>query len=264
MSRFLAGVFFASALFAQFGPTEKPLPNPPPAEVDKALRERITLFYQYHVDGQFRKAEELVAEESKDFFYNHAKTRYGQFEITRIEYFDNYTRAKATVVAEQQVLMPGFGGKFKIPGLSDWKIENGKWCMFVDMDALNNSPFGKLGGGAAKPAQGAPGPASTLPPVSSLGSPDFALNKVKVDKTSFVLKRGESATATFTNSAPGVMNISVAARIPGLEVTPDGAALKAGEKASFTIKAAEGAKGGSLEFRIMPTMEVITIPVKID
>ena len=139
MTRLFTLFPLAAALFAQNG--ADPF-NKPPADVDKALRERITEFYQDHVTGEFRKAEQLVAEDTQDFFYNTNKPRYDSFEIARIDYSDNFTRARASVLCEQNVLMPGFGGKFKVPTPSTWKLENGKWFWYVDQSTLNVTPFG--------------------------------------------------------------------------------------------------------------------------
>ncbi len=68
-----------------------------PPEVDAALRARISKFYQAHVDGKYRLAEPLVAEDTKDFFYQANKPHYLSFGITRIDYSDNFTKAKATI-----------------------------------------------------------------------------------------------------------------------------------------------------------------------
>src|SRR5947209_2362825 len=96
--------------------------NRPPAAVDEALRARITEFYQLHVKGDFRHAEALVAEDTKDFFYTHNKPKYLSFEISRIDYSENFTRAKVTVLCEQYVMMPGFADKpLKVPTPSTWK-----------------------------------------------------------------------------------------------------------------------------------------------
>src|SRR5262245_19656348 len=81
--------------------------NKPPAKVDKALRARISEFYDDHVKGDFRKAEPLVAEDTKNFFYSQNKPKYLSYDISRIEYSDNFTKAKATVLCEQYVMMPG-------------------------------------------------------------------------------------------------------------------------------------------------------------
>jgi len=43
-----------------------------PPDVDDALRTRITAFYQAQVEGKPRRVEPMVAEDSKDFFYNMA------------------------------------------------------------------------------------------------------------------------------------------------------------------------------------------------
>src|SRR5947209_11732800 len=88
----------------------------PPANVDRALRERITQFYQYHVDREFKKAEALVADDTKKFFYSNNKPAYLSFEISRIEYSDGFKRAKATVLCEQYIMAPGFAGTpHKVP-----------------------------------------------------------------------------------------------------------------------------------------------------
>ena len=261
MIRFFALVTFAAALSAQNG--ADPF-NRPPAAVDKALRERVTEFFQDHVTGKFRQAEELVAEDTKDLFYNGNKPRYISFEITRIEYSENFTRAKATVLCEQNVVMPGFGTVLKVPTPSTWKLENGKWYWYVDQDALRNTPFGRVK--APSPADGKELP-SPLPAGTSLTTPDIALNRIRVDKNSLTLKAGESGQITLSNTAPGPMTVTFA-KSQGFEVTPDTVALKAGEKATVTVKAPAGAPKSStpsaLYFKIDPTMEQVVVNVTVE
>jgi uncharacterized cupredoxin-like copper-binding protein len=260
MTRLFTLLPLAAALFAQNG--ADPF-NKPPADVDKALRERIAEFYQDHVTGQFRKAEELVAEDTQEFFYNHNKPRYESFEIARIDYSDNFTRAKASVLCEQTVLMPGFGGKFKVPTPSTWKLENGKWYWYVDQSALNVTPFGIMKV-SPPPADGTKAQGSAPPPVTSLMSADFALGKIKVDKNSLTLKTGESGQLTVANTAPGLMTVAWV-KTEGFEVTPDHAELKGGEKATVTVKALAGAPQASdLRFQIMPTMEQVGVPITVE
>ena len=50
-------------------------------EVDQAPCARLSEFYQDHVDGKFRHAEAVVAEETKDYFYSTSKPRYLSYEI---------------------------------------------------------------------------------------------------------------------------------------------------------------------------------------
>ena len=57
MIRFFALALLAATIFAQSG--TDPF-NKPPAEVDKALRERVTEFFQDHVTGQASKSRALT------------------------------------------------------------------------------------------------------------------------------------------------------------------------------------------------------------
>jgi hypothetical protein len=259
MIRCLAFFLFVAAAFAQNGAAP---PAQAPADVDKALRDRITEFFQDLVTGQFRKAEGLVAEDTKDTFYASSKPRYLSFEIGRIDYSDNFTRAKAAILCEQTVLMPGFTGSFKLPTPTLWKIEDGKWFWYIDRDALLDTPFGRMKAPLA--ADGKPAQAPVLPPGVSLESPDVALNRVKVDKPALALKAGGSGQFTLSNTAPGIMTItSVTAR--GFEVTPGRAEMKAGEKATLTVKAlADAPKAATLYFQVVPTMEQLAVRVTVE
>jgi hypothetical protein len=72
----------------------------PPRELDAALRDRVQKFFQAHVDGKFRAADQYVAEESKDAFFSADKPRYLSFELASITYSDQFTRATALVTCE--------------------------------------------------------------------------------------------------------------------------------------------------------------------
>ena len=58
------------------------------------MRARIQEFFDLHVKTQYRKAEELVAEDTKDYFYTHDKPTYLSCEITKIDYSENFTKAE--------------------------------------------------------------------------------------------------------------------------------------------------------------------------
>ena len=65
-----------------------------PKKVDQALRQRVTQFLQYQVDGNFRKALDLVAEDTQDYYLAANKTKLFSFKIDNIEYSDKFTKAK--------------------------------------------------------------------------------------------------------------------------------------------------------------------------
>ncbi len=255
MLRFILLAIFVAGSFAQNA--GDPF-NKPPADVDQALRARITMFFDLHVKGEFRKAEALVAEDAKDIYYTSNKTKYLGFEIGHIEYSDNFTRAKATVLCEQYIMLPGFMGKpMKVPIPSTWKLVDGVWYWYVEPESLRVTPFGKMTPG---PAQESASPSIPAIPTSV---PDYIYKQVKADKASVALKVGESEQVTITNSAPGAMNISLSGSVPGVEVKLDRTVLNSGEKAVLTIRAEYDAKPGVLSIRVEQTNQVIPIQVAI-
>jgi len=267
MLRFSILVFCAVAGFAQ-DPAD--LFNKPPADVDAALRARITEFFQDHVTQEYRKAEALVADDTKDFFYQANKPHYLSFEITRIEYSENFTRAKATVVCEQFVMVPGFLDKpLKIPTPSTWKLIDGQWFWWVDQEALRHTPFGVMKAAPADPSKPAPTslPAASLPtaslPTAIPTTVDAFLNLVKADRLAVALKPGGSGEVKFSNSAPGTMNITVVTSLPGIEAKLDHGDLRQGGQAVLTLHAAKNAKSGRLDVRVDQTGETISIRISI-
>jgi hypothetical protein len=252
MHRLLLYTFAASALFAQ-NPAD--LFNKPPAGVDEALRARINEFYQLHVKQQFRQAEGLVAKDTQEFFYTKNKPQYLTFEIQRIEYSKDFTHAKATMITEQYVMMPGFANKpMKIPSPSTWKLEDGKWVWYVDQDALRESPFGKMTAGP-----GGPGPG--LPPIPA--TPDFIMGKVKAEKGAVTLKPGESAEVKFSNAADGYMSLRLVETLTGIDASFDQWQIKPNGVAVLKLVAGKGARSGTIGVRVEQTVETIPISVTV-
>jgi hypothetical protein len=230
--------------------------NKPPARVDQALRERINQFYQYHVKQEFHKAEALVAADTKKYFYSHNKPGYLSCETRKIVYSDNFKRAKATVLCEQYVMAPGFADKpIKVPFGSTWKVEKGKWYWYVDQEALRTTPFGKM-------TPGLPGASGGLP-AAIPDNADFVMTLVKADKDSVSLKPGQPETVTIRNGAPGIMDISLEGKIPGVEAKLDHGNLKVGDQAVLTLQAGDGAKSGLVSIKVEQTGQVIPIQVSV-
>jgi hypothetical protein len=253
MHRTLILASLAAAAFAQ-NPTD--LFNRAPADVDKALRARITEFFHYHVTGEHRKAEELVAEDTKDYFYANNKPRYLNFEIGRIEYSDGYTKAKALVTVKMAVMLPGFNGKvMDIPSPSYWKLIDGKWYWYLDKAMMNASPFGEM----------KPGPPSLEAQAASIpmipGSIEEAFAQVKADKQAVNVKPGSPDQIVIANGMVGPINLSVQGKLEGIQAAFDRAEIKPGEKATLTVKAADGAKAGVLTVRVQQTGQ--TFPIQV-
>jgi hypothetical protein len=252
MLRFATICLCAGICVAQ-APADKP-----PAGVDEALRARVTKLFQLFVDQKYREVEALVAEDSKDAYYNSSKPHYLNFELKNIEYSDNFTRAKATVTCEIVLAIVGFAGQsHKFPVGTTWRLVNGEWFWYIDPESTR-TPFGTKAP-APDPHGGAAGFPAAIPT-----DPSFALGKVRADKTVVNLKPGGSAEITLTNSALGLMSISLMGRIPSVDVKLDRVNLNAREKAVLTVQANDGARSGTLSIQVDQTNEVIPIQVNIE
>jgi hypothetical protein len=213
----------------------------PPPEVDAALRARITKFYQAQIDGKPRLAEPLVAEESKDVFYAMSKPRILGFSIERIDYSENFTQAKASVMVRMHIPIAQLAKdemSLAIPSL--WKIENGEWCWYIDPDVLRTTPFGKMPSSSTE----ASGPAA-VPDEKHAVTVEELWQKVKADKLFVVLRPSEASTdqVVILNQMPGPVKIQLNfPSVPGLEVVADRLEIPANEKAvvSFHFKPGSG------------------------
>lgn len=234
-----------------------------PPEVDQALRARISEFFQDHVDGKFRQAEALVAEESKDYYYAANKPKYLNFSISRIDYSDDFTRANAVVRCETYIMAPGFlGHPVKVPVPSTWKVVDGQWYWYVDQNQTLQTPFGKMTPGKGAPPGGDVAPAlPTQEQMQALAKQLATL--VKADKESVILKAGQSETVTLTNTSTGSMSLALAGKVEGIRAELDQTMVKPKGKAILSLQAGESAKSGTFTIQVEPTNQLIPIQVRI-
>ena len=230
-----------------------------PPDVDEALRARVAKFYQEQIDGHSRRAEEIVAEDTKDFFYNMAKPKFLSFEIQGIAYSENFTKAKVTMLMEMYVPVAFFGGKpMKVPGPTFWKIENGQWCWYVDLAVINNTPWGKMN------TSGSPSSSGALPDLNNGPTPEALGKLVKADKQTASLRATASSSDQIKihNGMQGSIRIELRPRasVRGLEITADRTEIPAGEDAivSFKyVKAGFPPRTLNVDVAVEPTNQVI-------
>ena len=145
------------------------------------------------------------------------------------------------------------------PEPSNWKIEDGKWCWYVDPANIGRSPFGKMTPGPDAPlVNGAPISLSNVPSTA-----DFLFTQVKVDKQDLTLKPGESATVTVTNGAPGIVTLTIPTPLIGIAASLDKTSLQSGEKAILTVKAGDDLKPGVLNLQVEPTTQILPIKIAV-
>lgn len=114
-----AAILLLLPLFA-FGQT-------PPPEVDQALRARATEFFQDFVEGQYRKAFALVADDSQDAYFTSAKAEMKSFKIDSIKYSPDFAKATVTLMVKRMWQFQGEQALAEVPMSTSWKIEDGKW-----------------------------------------------------------------------------------------------------------------------------------------
>ncbi|MCL6544345.1 MAG: hypothetical protein K6T61_03890 [Bryobacteraceae bacterium] len=251
-----------------------------PPDIDEALRARINKFYQYHVEGKFRAADALVAEDSKDVFFGADKQRCRSFAITKISYSDNFTRASAMVICDTEMMMPPVGLiPIKMPIRSLWKVENGEWYWYVEPPPPGsslNSMFGvpgpagpppnSTGAAGAPSAPAAPGPPITFTPLLDL---ETLQNAVRADRTSVTFAVGTKGTERIqlANRLPGGVRLELRpAKLPGFEISLDKENLEKGESAtlSITYLAAADSKPGATALVVVVTPAEQEIPIRIE
>ena len=261
MHRSLFGALVCLPLFAQAPATDIFQKAPP--HVDEALRARVSQFFQAHVDGKFRQADELVAEESKDAFFEMNKRRYLSFEIVRINYAEDFTKATVVTATELEWSTPRLGKvKVKPPMTSVWKLENGQWYWYAPPQDKTQwqSPWGTM----------RPGPDNGSPVTEALKrmDPKAILEQVKISGNQITLSSYEKASGsvTITNNMPGEISLDVETPLMhGLEIVIDKKKLQSGETANViaTCSPIDKSAKPTLEafVRVAPTGQVL--PVKL-
>jgi hypothetical protein len=209
--------------------------SPGAAEAEKAVRARAEQFYQLEVAKNFRAAWALVAEDTKDYFFDSGRPDLQSVVIDKVELSDNNTRALVTVKVKRMMIVPGMVGQvFEFPGVSAWKFENGDWFWYVDQSAGLDTPFGKI-----KPSGATGGKVPSLP-----GIPDLASlkNQITIDRTAVTLSDATPVqTVTIANHLPGPVTIEIQG-IDGLIVDSENKQLGAQQTATISFHAKPGSK----------------------
>jgi hypothetical protein len=139
-------IFSISGGLALAQPPSNAFSQAPPA-IDEALRTRVQAFYQAHVDGKFRKADEYVAEDSKDAFFAAEKMRYKSCEVGSISFEENFTKATAVTACKTEMFFHGEKFPVTVPFATHWKVDDGQWFWYYIPSNHEDSPFGTMKAG---------------------------------------------------------------------------------------------------------------------
>ena len=231
--RFLFPVVAASAWAQQQAPEA--------AAAEAALRARAQQFFDLQVAKKYRQGEAMVADESKDAYYNGSRFNMDSFTITKVQVAEGNAAADVTIKAKVTFIVPAVSQTFhtEVAQTTQWKLENGEWVYFFDPQEAVVTPFGKLnpqaGAGKTPTGNGTAG-----------GRPDLAtlLKAVQVDRNSVEMKPGENQTVKVSNFLPGPVDVSVENfSLPGVSASLDKRHLEQGETTFLHIAASDKASG---------------------
>ncbi len=240
----------------------------PPPEVDEALRARVHAFYQAHVDGKFRQAETLVAEEAKDDFFAMGKTQYENCQTLSVQYSENFSRAKVTEGCKTTRNIHGASFPVTWPIHSDWKVEDGQWFWFLPPVTEVQTPFGpkKVYKSGEEPSSAS----KPLPQIDPLALAKDILKQVQIDKTEVTFRPDQAGTAEvkLKNGMPGAIRFTVHsdAPIPGLSLRVPKEELGAGETATIVLDYKPESKLArpvvNVNIRIEQTSQVLSFAIR--
>jgi hypothetical protein len=268
-----------TSLFTSLSTAQTATPQPaspkPPVEVDRALRARIAAFYDLLVNHQYRKAEEFVAPDTRDIYYERDKPRYLGYTLTSISYSDNFTRAdvRLSIKMPPSVMAP-VPAETPVAGI--WQLIDGAWYWSIPKISVTDL----LRSGAATPTaqpNAALAPNLALPPGNpnlpgGMGRPESVPPagigeglppQFSMAPASVVVKPSSTQKVTITNESSAPMTLFVLGQLPGIETSFDHPQIQPRAKAVLSVHAAAGAKDGVLLIGVSETRAVTALPVTV-
>ena len=255
-------IFVVLAVSAAFAQQEAAPAGPPPSGLEETVRARANELFMLFQKQEYRKAENWIAEETKDYYYGGSKPEIHKFEVQYVEFSENFTHAKVLIQCVEPVVVAGFPpGEMtvKIPTL--WKIENGNWFYYEDPEKIRN-PSGlqnkiKAAVDSANATLQSPEDALKDLPKDSA----FVLGKLSLDKSAVTIQPGKTATVIIANGSTGPVSLELGYPLHGIEAKLDRLDVNRGEKATLTLTAGKEPSGGTYYLRVMPTGEPLAVQV---
>ena len=261
-------------LFAQAPP-----PAAAPPEVDQALRARAAQFGQYQMEGNFRKAYEMVAADSQDFFFSAPKEKPQAYTIEDVSYTDNFTKAAVRAMSSRRLLVGAHIIEVPDTVLDRWRLEDGKWMWYHEPETTRATLIGPIAADQpVKPGELNPKalPPKDITPEAMAAAAQAALraaaDRPVLDKESIEFVRDTAGTqqVLVRNNYPGQIKIEVSmtARVPGVTVEPAETAIDALGETALKIhyeptELTPPAGTATVSIQIQPFHKVYSVSVAI-
>jgi hypothetical protein len=246
---------------------EKPAPAP---EIDKALRERAGQFIQYIVDRNYKRAYELVAEETKDWYLSSGKAQYKSFQIEDIEYSKDFQQATVKSKVTRELDMNGQVRTAEVTISDLWKMEDGKWMWYHDPNVLV-TPFGEIKIDRSKMSanpEPAPVPSDVSPAAVAAAASKLNVS-VSVNKREVSFARGKAASDEFVyrNGLNGVVILvaDIVGDYRSFSVEPKRVQLESGKEVTFKVhyQPSESSSPATIRLTLEPFERELHIPIRL-
>jgi hypothetical protein len=194
--------------------------------VEQALRARATQYLQATQAGNFSKAYELVAPDSKDYFLTQAKTKPMEVKIERIEIAKNGRVATVTSLQKRVITLGMIQEKVDQSISDEWKLVSGRWYWSHNPD--NDVFMTPMGPSAVKPNSVKMGdnislPKEATPEAISVAAESIMAKKPGVDKEQLEIALGIASDMEVRFENPQNGAVKLVAEIIGrpMELTVD-------------------------------------------
>ncbi len=249
-----------------------------PVEVSQALRERVNLFFSYHIGTFNRRAIDLVAEDTKDYYYASGKVLFIKVNIVGIQFSKDFKKAAVQLETTQNWQVATYSTIATTPVVTTWMIEDGKWVWYLDKQVAMRTVT-PMGDSAPPPAPGTKlAPVPMVNPDGTLNIPsDFAeparvaaqgmaiLSQAALDKNeiTFIANKAAQSEVKFHNGLNGQVSLRLyeAPDIPGLTISLSKVDLGPNEDAMIRFNYEPSPKGFPDVLLRSYNMRVTVIPL---
>jgi len=277
--RFHAFVFLAAPLacLAQVpgaapAPPAAQIPAGPkaPPEVDQALRARVTAFLGYESKGDFRKAYDLVAEDSRDFYFSATKEKSVSFTVDEIQYGADLSTAMVRSTMKRQMMLAGHPVDVPQLLISRWKLEKGEWVWYHDPSKdVTKTIIGEVPAAPVETTTDSPLPKDLSDKAAKAAAAKIVVPVPAIDKKLVAFTLGKQATeeVTFHNSNNGQVRVYAEPRGVADTITVEPNNVMVDPQADVRFKITykphpESSVRGGVLFTLEPFGSVIVLPVR--
>jgi len=231
----------------------------------------VNAFLGYESKGENRKAYDLVAEDSRDYYFGTTKEKSASFTIDEVQYGPDLSTATVRSTMKRQTMLAGHMVEVPQTLISQWKIEKGEWVWYHDPSKdTSKTIIGPLPVAPVDTTGEPPLPKDLSDQAAKDAARKIIAARATVDKKLVTFSLGKDGTeqVIFHNSNNG--HVRVLAEVRGVRdtitVEPNDVMVKPQEDVPFKItykSRPESPVRGEVRFTLEPFGSVVVLPVRL-